>query len=110
MALHTLKNSAEGKDRPVFAHFDHPRKADLRPGHINVDLNDVMKNIGIPQFNYDLFKTSYDADPQIAEIVDDFDSSGILINQEKTDAGGPDTDGNRDKVGQMAQSAVDLSS
>lgn len=110
MALHTLKTSAEGKDRPIFAHFKHPRKAELRPGHINVDLNAVMKNIGIPQFNYDLFKTSYDVDPQIADIVDDFDSDGILINQAKADIAGPDADSNRDKVTQMAKAATDLSS
>jgi len=110
MALHTLQNSAQGKDKPVFAHFQHPRKADIRPGHINVDLNAVMKNLGIPQFNYDSFKTSYDSDPRIADIVDDFDSDGVTINKETQDTAGPDTGDNRSKVTQMAKSATDLSS
>lgn len=111
MALYTMQNSAEGKDKPVFAHFQQPRKADLRPGHINVDLNAITKNLGIPQFNYDSFKMSYDNDPQIANLVDNFDSDGLVINQEKKDLAVSGNDDNgRDKVSQMAKSATNLSS
>lgn len=110
MALHAMKNSAEGKDKPVFAHFDPPKKKDIKPDYINVDLNAVAKNLGIPQFNYDVFKKAYDTDPQISELVDDFSSQGLVINKSTSDVDdGLDRDDSRSKVGQMARSATDLS-
>jgi len=111
MALHTMQNSAEGKDKPVFAHFEAPSKGDLKPDHINVDLNAITKNLGIPQFDYDVFKNAYDTDPQIAELVDDFNSQGLIINKS---SGETDLEPQQDRdddnsVSQMAKQATDLS-
>lgn len=112
MALHAMQNSAEGKDKPVFAHFNSPKQKDIKPDHINVDLSAVAGNLGIPQFNYDAFKNAYDTDPQIADLVDDFNSEGLVINKTGVDdPQGPDRDpeDSRNRVAQMARSATDLS-
>lgn len=111
MALHTMQNSAEGKDKPVFAHFEAPSKGDLKPGHINVDLNAVAQNLGIPQFDYDVFKNAYDTDPQIAELVDDFNSQGLTINKssDETDLEPQQDRDDDNSVSQMAKQATDLS-
>ena len=109
MALHTLKNSAEGKDKPVFLHFEPPSKGDLKPDHINVDFNAVVKNLGIPQFDYNLFKNTYDTDPRVADLVNDFNSQGVTINQSREEIQEPvDDDDSVDKVSQMAKQATDL--
>lgn len=106
-----MKNSAEGKDKPVFVHFNPPSKGDLKPDHINVDLTAVAKNLGFPQFNYDFFKNAYDTEPQVADLVDDFNSQGLTINK-SSDGTDLEPQQNRDEnnsVSQMAKQATDLS-
>jgi hypothetical protein len=108
MALHTIKNSAEQKGKPAFLHFDKPSKESLKPNYINVNLNDVMKNIGASQFTYDTFKAAYDSDSSIEEYVDNFNSPGIEINTGDSDL---DDVPNRDadnSVASMAKAATDL--
>ena len=110
MALHTIKNNVEQKDKPAFLHFERPSQKDIKPGYININLNDVMVKMSAPQFNYETFKTAYDSDPTIEEYVENFSEQGIEIGvaPEASDAPQGDTDDDSDKVSRMAKSAVDL--
>lgn len=110
MALHTIKNSAEQKGKPAFLHFEKPSKQSIKPDYINVNLNDVMKNIGASAFNYETFKTAYDEDPSMEEYVDNFNAQGIEINTQSSDS--EDNQQGRDdtnSVTSMAKAATDLS-
>jgi len=109
MALHTIKNSAEQRGEPAFLHFEKPAKEAIKPGYINVSLNDVMKNMGAPQFAYDTFKAAYDSDPSIEEYVDNFSSQGIEINSDNSEIKAPEQDrDDTNSVSAMAKSATDL--
>lgn len=110
MALRTIKSSAESKDQAVFAHFEKPSRDSIQPDFKNININDVMQNMSAPQFTYETFKQSYDASPQIQELVDDFNSQGIKINTGEVDD--EQSQANQDdsnSVTQMAKSATDLS-
>jgi len=110
MALHTIKNSVEQKDKPAFLHFEKPSQEDIKPDYININLNDVMVKMSAPQFNYETFKTAYEGDPSIQEYVENFSEKGIEIGTapEASDAPESNTDDESDTVTQMAKSATDL--
>lgn len=63
-----------------------------------------MSNMGDEQYSQETFKVVYDQDPQIKDIVNNFDPDGITLKggEEPQDAG-QDTD---NTVDQMAQSAT----
>ena len=111
MALRTIKSSAESKNKPVFLHFETPSGESLKPNTINLDINDVMENLGLPQFTYDTFKAAYDVDPQMQEIVHNFSAEGIEMNVEDAEDDTPQgkNDDAGDSVEQMAKAATDLS-
>lgn len=109
MALRTIKNSADQKGRPVFLHFSNPSAEDIREGSLNLDLNRIMQNMGGEAFSYQSFKTAYDTDPRVKEMVKNFSESGIELKTQE-DANGAATtsaDGSN-KVSQMAKSATNL--
>ena len=71
-----------------------------------------MQNMGRGQFNYDVFKAAYDADPKLQELVKNFDQDKIELKTSETDdveglPGNPGRPG--DAVAQMAKNATDLS-
>lgn len=71
----------------------------------------MMQNIGKGQFNYDVFKAAYDADPKLQALVTNFDKNQIELKQDETDdveglPGNPGAPG--DPVGQMAKNATDV--
>jgi hypothetical protein len=71
-----------------------------------------MQNMGRGQFNYDVFKAAYDADPKLQKLVKNFDKNKIELKNDETDdveglPGNPGRPG--DTVGQMAKNATDLS-
>jgi uncharacterized protein YdcH (DUF465 family) len=73
-------------------------------------LDKYMQNIGRGQFNYDVFKAAYDADPRLQELVDNFDQEKIELKTSETDdipndEKQPSSD---NTVSSMAKSAVDL--
>jgi len=110
MALHTIQNSAEQKGEPVFLHFEKPDLPDLKPGFKNISFNDIMKNIGAPQFDYDTFKSAYDADSSIEQYVDNFNADGIEINTDDSDIDKPQQQrDDKNSVSSMAKAATDLS-
>jgi len=70
-----------------------------------------MQNQGNGQFNYDVFKAAYDADPKIKDLVKNFDKEKIELKQDETDdveglPGNPGAPG--DAVGKMAKNATDV--
>ena len=68
-----------------------------------------MKNVGNPQFSYDVFKAAYDQDTRIQNLVKDFDGETIeLKTSELDDVKISSKEKNRDTVGKMAKRAVDL--
>tara|TARA_B100001057_G_C22203007_1_gene701527 strand:+ start:191 stop:541 length:351 start_codon:yes stop_codon:yes gene_type:complete len=73
-------------------------------------VKDIMANTGYPTFNYDVFKTLYDKDQDLKNIVADFDQEKIVIKTDKDSEADPDMDfdnqGSTDKVKQMAKSAM----
>ncbi len=73
-------------------------------------VKDIMANTGYPTFNYDVFKTLYDKDQDLKNIVADFDQEKIVIKTDKESEADPDMDfdnqGSTDKVKQMAKSAM----
>ena len=67
-----------------------------------------MKKAGVPQFNYESFKTEYDSNPQLQKLVK-FDPDGITVNSEAKDRlGSPEGDANANVVGDMAKRATDV--
>jgi uncharacterized protein YdcH (DUF465 family) len=73
-------------------------------------LDKYMQNIGRGQFNYDVFKAAYDADPRLQELVANFDQEKIELKTSETDdipndEKQPSSD---NTVSSMAKSAVDL--
>ena len=70
----------------------------------------VMANTGYPAFNYDVFKTMYDGDGDLKNVVADFDNDKIVIKTDQEADADPsmdfDNQGSTDKVKQMAKSAM----
>ena len=70
----------------------------------------VMANTGYPAFNYDVFKSMYDADGDLKNVVADFDNEKIVIKTDQEAEADPsmdfDNQGSTDKVKQMAKSAM----
>ncbi len=73
-------------------------------------LDKVMRNYGAAQFNYETFKSAYDSDPRLKEIVKNFDQDVIeLSDGSASDELNPsDGDTGGDNVSKMAKSATDL--
>ncbi len=106
-----MRNSVQDKDIPIFAHFNKPKNQDLKDDHINVDLNQVLTNIGLPHYNYELFSELYNSNSQIANLIDNFNKEGIFINSQEEEivSSEPDETQSKQKVSQMAKQATDLS-
>ena len=70
----------------------------------------VMANTGYPAFNYDVFKSMYDGDGDLKNVVADFDNDKIVIKTDQEADADPsmdfDNQGSTDKVKQMAKSAM----
>jgi hypothetical protein len=71
-------------------------------------MNTYMVKAGVPQFNYESFKSLYDTVPQLKNLVK-FDPEGITVNDDAMDqVSSPTADGNDNVVGDMAKRATDL--
>jgi len=109
MALRTIKNSADQKGRPVFLHFNNPAPEDIKEGSMNLDLNKIMQNMGGEAFSYQSFKTAYDTDPRVKEMVKNFSEAGIdLKTKEDADNAATTSADGGNTVSQMAKSATNL--
>jgi hypothetical protein len=109
MALRTIKGSADQKGRPAFLHFDNPKKENIKPDTININLNKVMQNMGGESFAYGTFKNAFDTDERVKEMVKDFSEKGITLKtKEDVEQGVQGGEKGGDKVAQMAKSATDV--
>jgi hypothetical protein len=75
-------------------------------------LAQYMQNTGRGQFNYEVFKAAYDADPKLQALVKNFDQEKIELKQSEVDdvekmPGQPGRPG-EDEVSKMAKNATDL--
>ena len=70
----------------------------------------VMANTGYPAFNYDVFKSMYDSDGDLKNVVADFDNDKIVIKTDQEAEADPsmdfDNQGSTDVVKKMAKSAM----
>ena len=73
-------------------------------------LDQIMKNTGYPQFNYELFKKMYDQSEALKSVVDDFNNDKIVIRtdkeMQKDEPMDYDDQGSTDVVKKMAKSAL----
>ena len=73
-------------------------------------VREIMKNTGYPAFNYDVFKSMYDGDGDLKNVVSDFDNEKIVIKTDQEAEADPDMDfdnqGSTDVVKKMAKSAM----
>jgi len=87
--------SADNQDQPAYLSWD--------------ALNQIMRNMKAPQFDFDGFKMIYDANPDIQPLIKNFDDKGLTLAT-KTDSEEPMTGGEEPadgEVDQMAQRATD---
>lgn len=71
-------------------------------------LDQIMQNVDNQQFTYDTFKTAYDNDPKIQDIVKNFDQNTLTLKTSAADDITAKKPKNRNKIRQMAKRAVDL--
>jgi len=72
-----------------------------------------MQNVGSEQFDFGTFKASYDSDPRVKAMVQNFDKVGVEPKTQQQLQSGDDAEGSQsgggDPVAQMAKRATDLS-
>ena len=70
----------------------------------------VMANTGYPAFNYDVFKSMYDGDGDLKNVVAEFDNEKIVIKTDQEAEADPsmdfDNQGSTDVVKKMAKSSM----
>tara|TARA_B100000927_G_scaffold42128_1_gene30015 strand:+ start:591 stop:875 length:285 start_codon:yes stop_codon:yes gene_type:complete len=92
-----LIGSADNQDQPAYLSFD--------------ALNNIMKNMKAPQFDYDGFKVLYDTNPDLQPLVKNFDQDGVELSTKSTASGDDatvpqDDTGAVDKMAQRATSSA----
>ena len=80
-----------------------------QPAYLSWDaLNQIMRNMKAPQFDYDGFKMIDDANPDIQPLIKNFDNKGLTlatkIDSDEPEAGAEPEGG--DEVDAMAQRAT----
>ena len=71
-------------------------------------LDKIMQNVDHQQFTFDSFKSAYDEDPRIQDIVKNFDRETIELKTSSADDINPKEPKSKNKISQMAKRAVDL--
>jgi hypothetical protein len=87
--------SADNQDQPAYLSWD--------------ALNQIMRNMKAPQFDFDGFKMIYDSNPDIQPLIKNFDNKGLTLATAK-DSEEPEVTGDQPadgEVDQMAQRATD---
>ena len=85
--------SADSQDQPAYLSFE--------------ALNQLMNNMDMQQFDYDGFKQVYDANPELQNLVKNFDDKGVtLATDAEADSDAPVQSDAPDEVDQMAQRAT----
>ena len=74
-----------------------------------IKLDKFMQNQGRGEFNFEVFKAAYDADPRLQKLVKNFDDDKVEFKSSEMDDLPQTKDGGGDDtVNQMAKRAVDL--
>ena len=110
MVLRTVINQADSRSMPCKLYFKQPKKTDLDPSFINLDVNKLMQNVGAPQFDYDTFVAARNSDPRIKGMIENFDDTSITLKTQSVSLS-PTATGDEqgsDTVAQMAKSATNL--
>ena len=71
-------------------------------------LDKLLQNIGRGQFNYETFKSAYDSDAKIKNLVKNFDREGIELKSSEMDDLPMGKKKDPKAVSKMAKRAVDL--
>ena len=109
--LRTVIANADRQGKGAFLHFTKPKKEDIRPDVLNLDINKIMQNVESEQFDYGTFVAAFETDPRVKTMVKNFNEKGVEVktkNQSQPVTGGTGDEGS-DTVAQMAKSATDLS-
>lgn len=69
-------------------------------------VDQIMRNVGNVQFSYDVFKTAYDQDPKIQDLVTNFDKKNISFKTSELDDVKVKKGKSKDTVGTMAKRAT----
>lgn len=77
------------------------------------DLDRLMRKQGKPQFNYDVFKTAYDSDTRLQNLIKDFNEKQVTLKRDENDDlevsdKKHKKDKSKENVRKMASRAVDL--
>jgi hypothetical protein len=67
-----------------------------------------MQNTGRGQFNYDVFKSIYDSDPKVKNLIKNFDQNQIDLKNDEMDDLPNGQKKDPQAVNKMAKRAVDL--
>jgi hypothetical protein len=73
-----------------------------------IKLDKFMQNQGRGEFNFEVFKAAYDADPRLQKLVKNFDDDKVEFKSSEMDDLPQTKDDGGDTVNQMAKRAVDL--
>jgi len=105
------KKVSEGVDSDFIYNVLRQQKAAGVAALSMAKLDKFMQNQGRGQFNYEIFKAAYDADPKLQQRVKNFDQDKIEFKTSELDdvEGLPGNPGRpKDTVAKMAKNAVDL--
>ena len=69
-------------------------------------LNNLMQNVGKEQFDYDSFKSTYDENPVIQNLIHKFDAKGVELKTQKTTPKKAETGKKESSISKMAKSAA----
>ena len=76
---------------------------------ISIDqLNDMLMNMGVEAFSYEVFAQNYNNDPRLKKVIKNFNKDEINFQGSSVDALPQGGDGGN-TVGKMAKNAIDLS-
>lgn len=97
LVLRQQQGEADSEDMPIALHFKSNYKP--IPDYINKNMDEVMINLGIPQFNFATFNAMYEQNPNIAQYVEEYDNEKIILktqaqsvrDQEQADQNAVDT-------------------
>ena len=92
LLLRNLVAQANSKQQPSFLNW--------------AALNNLLQNVGEEQFDYDSFKTHYDASPMIQKLVFKFNNRGIELKTYGTDPKKSQGDEKETSISKMAKNAA----
>jgi len=72
------------------------------------DLDQYMQNVGSQHFSYDIFKTAYDNDNRLQNLIKDFNKDYVEVKTSELDDLSTPKNKKTDTVAKMAKKAIDI--